>query len=435
MNAAGNLTGRGGRPARRKRRDLRRARRRIHTSENAFRFLRVALGIPMDWFFRVKAHNTELFHEVKPPFVILSNHACFLDPFFLGRFVPRAVHYVVSDSNFRSRLVDWGLHVVGGIPKTKALSDLDTVKHIVQIKARKGVIGIFPEGQSSWDGHSLPIYYSTAKLLKSLKVPVVTTKIEGSFLSMPRWGRGPRRGRVDVHFKLGLSGQDLRRMTVDEIYESIVRLLDHDEFDAQKRRRVRFAGTNRAQYMEVVLFICPECRSLNTLESRGNRIVCSNCGYAAHVNGYGFFDPVSGPLHFPDLRRWNLWQVQYFESLLDTALQEQQETPILVEDHVRIREGFKSQPLEFRGLGRMSLTIDRLSLDASFGKGRSYSFEVRDIEGINVQNGEFLEFYYRGSLYQVTIVTRGGNSYKWNLAVRHLQGHAKQTLKRESTVL
>jgi 1-acyl-sn-glycerol-3-phosphate acyltransferase len=221
-------------------------------------------------------------------------------------------------------------------------------------------------------------------------------------------------------------------MSVDEIYHRIVDLLDHDEFEAQKTRRVRYTGANRAQYMEIVLFVCPECRHVSTLESHGNRISCRNCGYAAEVNGFGFFEPVGGPLHFPNLRRWNLWQVQYFEGLLDRAVQEERKNPILIEDEVRIREGYKSQPLEFRGLGRLSLTTDQLQLDASSGKGQSYSFRIADIEGINVQNSEFLEFYYAGSLYQLKILARGGNSYKWNLAVRHLQGLAKETLKRES---
>jgi len=387
----------------------------------------------MNWYFRLRGHNTEIFSRVRPPFVILSNHACFLDPFFLARFVPYAVHYVVSDSNFRSRLVDMGLHLVGGIPKTKALSDLETVKRIVQIKAKNGVIGIFPEGQSTWDGHSLPIYYATAKLLKSLKVPVVTTLIEGSFFSLPRWGRGPRRGRVDVSFELTLTPGMMRSMSVDEIYEHILARLDHDEFTTQKRRQVPFTGARRAEYLEIVLFICPECRSIGTIHSAGNRVSCSHCAYSVHMDPYGFFRPDSGPLHFETLRNWNLWQVQHFEKMIDRALEGDPggEELLLSEEGVRIREGYKSQPLEFRAQGRLSLSTHELSMDTSDGRGTPLSFRVEEIEGINVQNSEFLEFYYQGSLYQVTILARQGNSYKWNLAVRHLQGRAKETLKRE----
>ncbi len=387
----------------------------------------------MNWLFRLRPHNTEVFDRVKPPFVILANHVCFLDPFFLAGFVPYAVHYVVSDSNFRSRIVDAGLALVGAIPKTKALSDLETVKRIVQIKAKNGVIGIFPEGQSSWDGHALPIYYATAKLLKSLKVPVVTTVIEGSFFSLPRWGRGPRRGRIDLNYQLSFTPNSLRSMTVEEIYEKLVGILDHDEFDAQERRQVRYTGRRKAEHIEIVLFVCPECRSIGTIKSRGDIVSCTHCGYSARMNGFGTFDPVSGPLHFPNLRRWNLWQVKFFEDVIDRATERGQQEPILSEGGVRIREGFKSQPLEFRGMGRLTLTVEQLRLDASEGKGDSLTFDVAEIEGINVQNSEFLEFYYRGSLYQVKILKRGGNSYKWNLAVRHLQGRAKATLKREST--
>ncbi len=431
MSSAGTAGGVAKIATRRKRRDLRRSRRRIHASESVFRFLRMTFGPVMNWLFRLHAHNTEVFRRVKPPFVILANHACVLDPFLLASRVPYAVHYVVSDSNFRSPIVDVGLRLVGGIPKTKALSDLETVKRIVQIKARKGIIGIFPEGQSTWDGHSLPIYYSTAKLLKALKVPVVTTRIQGSFLSLPRWGRAPRRGRIDMHYTLALTPKQMRGMTVAEIYEQIVAHLDNDEFEAQKERRILYTSRRRAEYLEIVLFICPDCRHIATLRSRGNTIACENCGYAARMNGYGYFEPVSGPLHFQNLRRWNLWQVQHFEGVIDDAVATGRKDPILTDGNAKVREGFKSQPLEFRGIGTLSLYLDRLTLDTTDGRGDSLTFEVDEIEGINVQNSEFLEFYYRGSLYQVKLLNRGGNSYKWNLAVRHLQGRAKETLKRE----
>ena len=74
----------------------------------------------------------------------------------------------------------WLLKLVGTIPKAKVIPDIETVNDIVQVVRRqKGIIGLFPEGAQSWNGSTLPLVPSTAKLLKLLKVPVVQVLIRG----------------------------------------------------------------------------------------------------------------------------------------------------------------------------------------------------------------------------------------------------------------
>jgi len=58
----------------------------------------------------------------------------------------------------------------------KIVSDFETVKTIIRLKER--VIGIFPEGARTWDGCPLPIIKSTSKLIKLLKIPVVTVIVK-----------------------------------------------------------------------------------------------------------------------------------------------------------------------------------------------------------------------------------------------------------------
>ena len=47
--------------------------------------------------------------------------------------------------------------------------------------------------------------------------------------------------------------------------------------------------------------------------------------------------------------------------------------------------------------------------------------QIDAIRGINVQNNERLEFYHGEDLFRLTPSDPRGCTYKWDLAVRHIQ--------------
>ena len=404
-----------------RRRDRRRARRRIHAPRHVNAFLRSVVGPTLKWLFHIETENREMVRQLKPPYVLVANHACFLDPLMINCQVDAPVHYVVSDANFRSRLVGFALDLVGSIPKTKAMSDLETVKNIVKVKASGGIIGVYPEGQNTWDGHTLPIYPATAKLFKALKIPVVAAKVQGAFLSMPRWARSYRRGRVVISFALVYTAEQLKAAGVDEVHNGISEALEHDEFEYQRRTMVPYRGKNRAEYLEIVLCVCPHCHSIGRLRSRADTLSCERCGYRVRFSAYGFFESDNGrPLYHPTIRSWNLWQSDHLRRTAQQYVDAQLCDPLFEEPRVSLKIGYKSRPLQPLERGRLQLYADRITLLPE-RRGEPITFPLRDIEGINVQNSEHLEFYARGALYRVTIAERRGNTYKWNLTVRHLQ--------------
>ena len=177
------------------------------------RILRTTYGLWLHAFFRVEGKNVNLAKALKPPFVIVSNHVSVLDPFILGSFLREPVYWITSDGNMRSRLMRALLTLVGSIPKSKSIPDIETVNWTVEvIRRRGGVVGIFPEGQQSWDGTTLPLVPSTAKLLKLLKVPVLAAVIKGGYSSLPRWTGARRRGRMEVEFKLLFGPEELKAL-------------------------------------------------------------------------------------------------------------------------------------------------------------------------------------------------------------------------------
>ena len=403
----------------RRRRHARRARRRIGASRALHRFLRALIAPWLRYTFRVKVENQELIDRIRPPYLIMPNHTSVWDPFMINIFVPHVIHYVVSDANFRSKLVEFGLGLVGSIPKTKVMSDLDTVKNIMKIRNANGVVGIFPEGQNTWDGHTLPIYYSTAKLAKILKVPVVTARIAGSFLSKPRWGRRKRRGQVRIRYEVTLTPEQLRMLTVQQIDAKIAAALEHDEYEFNTKHRFRYIGRDRAEYAEIALFTCPHCARLDTMRSNGNLLACTACGYTVRYDTYGFFQAKSGTLRFSTMREWNLWQIEELHRRLETYVEAGDLPPLFVEEKVGVEIGYKAMPLEPYCTGRLELYPDRIEL-TSDGDDRE-RFAISEIVGTNVQNQERLEFYARESLFRLTVLNPRGCTYKWDLAIRYMQ--------------
>lgn len=389
------------------------------------RFLRLTLSPWLLRRYRVSAENIQVIERVRPPYLVLANHTSVWDPFMVNSFVPGVIHYVVSDANFRSKLVEFGLGLVGSIPKTKVMSDLDTVKNIMKVKDAGGIVGIFPEGQNTWDGHTMPMYYSTAKLAKVLRVPVITSRIAGAFLSRPRWSKNRRRGRITIRYDVALTPEQLRKASVEEIDARIAELLEHDEFEYNRIHRQRYVGPDRAEYAEIALFTCPQCHRFDTLRSEGNNLGCTSCGYTVRFDLYGFFQPVSGALRFDTMRSWNLWQTGELRRRISEFAGKTGAPPLFTEELVKIEIGYKSMPLEHLHTGRIELHPDRIAVTPQ--DGERFDFPIDRIVGINVQNNERLEFYAHDDLYRFTVLDPRGCTYKWDLAVRFMQALAAST--------
>lgn len=418
---------------RRIRRDRRRERRRVHANPYIHRFLRFVTRQILLSVFYVETVGFELVNRRTGPFIIMGNHSSVIDPLIVGVFVNKPIHYVVSDSQFRSRVLGWVLNLVGSIPKTKAMSDLDTVKKIVAVKSSGGVIGIFPEGQSSWDGHSLPIMRATDKLVKSLKIPVYIARIEGAYLAWPRWARRFRRGPVRITFHRLFDGSDLKKLSVSQVRERLEDALTVNVFSFQEQARFTYHGPRQAEYVERVLFVCPRCESLSTLVSDKRRVRCTACGHTVHFKSDGFFEAPGEPLRFRTIREWNTWQLEWFRERLakngvdrdhdrdnDHDRVRDNDRELLREAPVVVREGYKSQPL--KTLGEAAVTLTRNNLSLYLDGGRTLEFPLAALEGINVQNNEHLEFYVSNSLYRLTTVSPRGNTFKWYYAIQVLQG-------------
>ena len=246
--------------------------------------------------------------KLEEPTLVVSNHVTDCDFFFVALGLKGShMYYVASEHIFRlgwlSKVINW---VVAPIARRKGTTAMDTAMTMMR-KLRAGhSVCVFGEGESTWNGQSIPVYPATATLARVSGKPLKTFRIEGGHLTMPRWGKGIRRGKVYGHVVNTYTPEQLKAMTTEEVNEAINRDLYEDAWERQKKQRVRYRGARRAEAVETALFLCPECKRIGTIRGKGNKVSCE-CGFSVSITEYGTFEPAQP---FENMAQWDHWQME-----------------------------------------------------------------------------------------------------------------------------
>ncbi len=240
------------------------------------------------------------------PCLIVSNHVTDFDPLLLAMSFPdTALYYVASEHIFRQGLLSrWLDRLMEPIARRKGSTASDTVRAILRHLKDGHAVCLFAEGDASWDGRPVGVFPATGKLARISGASLLTYRLEGAYLSKPRWGRGVRRGRVRGHAVRLYTPEELKRMKPAEIAAAIDRDIGEDAWERQRLEGVRYRSRRLAERLETALYCCPRCEELGTLRSKGDRLFCS-CGLALRMTETGFFDP---PEPFETIADWEDWQ-------------------------------------------------------------------------------------------------------------------------------
>ena len=240
------------------------------------------------------------------PILLVVNHVTACDPLLVAAAAGgKQLYFVASDHILRQgiagRFIQWGL---GPIPRRKGSSALLTVKECLNhLKAGHSVC-VFAEGEQSWDGRSIPVVKGTGSLAKAARATLVTYRLEGGYLSLPRWGMGLRRGRVRGRITGVYSPEDLAAMDKDRINRLLNEGIRENAWKRQREEMVRFRSKRPAEHLEKCLYLCPGCNRVGTLKSAGDRLTCG-CGFCLRYTETGFFEPASP---FSTVAEWEDWQ-------------------------------------------------------------------------------------------------------------------------------
>jgi len=229
--------------------------------------------------FKLKEVGLENVPE-KGPYLIVANHSHLLDPFFIGTFIKRPVFQMASNEFFRKPIVRRFMWAMGAFPRKKGFTDFKSIKYAIHLVRRGYPLIIYPEGGRNWDGETLPITKSIAKLVKLLNVPLITVVSKGNYIAYPRWAYKRRKSPITVYYSKPVT---FKRNIRDE---EIIKYIEKGIYNNDNYTKIdKIRGKNPARGLYRLLYRCPECRDIDTLKEKdGKTIVCNNCGTRWEVN-------------------------------------------------------------------------------------------------------------------------------------------------------
>ncbi len=322
----------------------------------------------------VLAHNTKIHYEgtrdLKPPFLMLSNHNAFMDFKVLTKAIyPRRANYVVAIDGFIGR--EWLLRNVGCICKRKFTSDVTLVRQLARVVENGDIAVIYPEARYSLCGTTAVLPESLGKLCKMLKVPVATFICHGHHVNSPFWNLHPRGVKpTEADFKLLYTPEQMAELSVDEINAGLVKAFQYDDFAWLRDKGLEMHYDKRAEGLERVLYQCPHCGKEYVMASRGNELYCKHCGKRWTMAANGVLRANEGETEFSHVPDWYEWEREQVRAEVEAGTYSSGELPVEVHSLPNSKEFI---PL---GKGTMVHDMNGFKVKVQDLLGKSHGMEI-----------------------------------------------------------
>ncbi len=250
----------------------------------------------------------------KEPCLILMNHSSFIDLKIASKLLyPKPYNIVMTSDGFVGK--DLLMRMVGCIPTQKFVSDSVLVRDIFHcIKKNKTSVLMYPEASYSFDGRATALPESLGKLIKKLSVPVVMIKTYGAFSHDPLYNNlQTRKVKVSAEMECILSYDDINSKTSKEINEILNKHFSFDNFLWQQQNNVKITEKFRADFLNRVLYKCPNCKAEGKTVGKGIHLKCENCGKTYELTEDGFMKALEGETEFSHIPDWYDWQRECVE--------------------------------------------------------------------------------------------------------------------------
>ncbi len=258
--------------------------------------------------YKLSLEDEELLKNINGKCFVLANHCHLLDPVFISLLFPFHIRWVAGAYLFKLKLLGSVLkNQLGCIAKQQGRSDLSTINEMKKAFENDDCVGLFPEGCRTWDGDFNKLdNLTTAKLVRIFKVPVIFLNLEGAFARKPRWSNVERKGPIKIKIKSILYPQDYKNLKVSEINNIINTELgfSHDKFEEEYH--IPYKCNHQVEGLQKILYMCPSCNSIDTLDTSGKTAICSSCKCETEMDDY--LRIKSAHHSFTKLHSWREWE-------------------------------------------------------------------------------------------------------------------------------
>lgn len=375
------------------------------------------LDLPMRYMLNF-SYEVPDFSKMQGPALVIANHANALDTIMMGVIFRKHHMYYVANENM-ARVPVFGpalMHFFAPVTRKKGTTDLEMVKTVVKLMKAGHSICIFAEGEQSWDGVTAPIFKGTGKLLKLTSANLITYRFEGAYLSLPRWGKVLKRGRIIGKVAGIYTSEELAKTSPDEILDLMSKDLYFNIWDWQrnqpkgpvKYKSIGIGGRkDYAKGIDRLFFMCPECGSFGTLKTSRDQIYCDcnsggrgACRFRARFLKTGFIEPIiyNGKEDISTILDWDRIQREALVRKVKELMESGADEILFCDDNARLLRVYKDYKDE---------RIDEGSLSLSFSGGESilsaggHSFKMREISDLALMLSRVILFTVGKEYYQI----------------------------------
>ena len=250
----------------------------------------------------------------KRPYLILYNHQTGFDQFFVAMAFRGPVYYMASEDIFSMGWVsDLIRFLAAPIPIKKQTTDIQAVMNCIRVAREGGTIAIAPEGNRTFSGRTVYINPAIGSLAKKLGLPIALFRIEDGYGVQPRWSDVVRKGKMRAYVSRVIEPEEYKDKTPDALVSMIREGLEVNEAQVTGK----FHHKNLAEYLERVLYVCPDC-GLASFETSGDLITCKSCGKQVRYLPTKELEGVNCQVPFRFLLDWYDYQCDFVNNL-DTA--------------------------------------------------------------------------------------------------------------------
>lgn len=379
-----------------------------------YRFCQIFIG---PWLYLIYHFHPKPCKVKAKTFLAVCNHTQNLDPALMVLGLNRHMRFVANStlgSGFGGRLF---VFFFGLILREKGAKG-DTVIKQIEDNLRAGAsVGLFPEGNRSWDGVSEFISKRTARMAKESGAALVTYRMTGGYLLKPRWAATKRKGPMYGELVHEFSPEQLAAMTEEEVYKAMCDDLYVDAYEVQARNGDVYRGERLAEGMQYAAYLCPCCHRFGTIETSGNDISCS-CGLRATYNEYGRI--VGQKLPFDTLRDWNRFQKEWLAANAG-SLRDRTEEPIFSDNHFSVTKREAGVSSLISGDATLSMYGDRLEISFP-GSREKLTYRLSDITGVGTFLAKSVYFNCGSSLRYQMVANHAVSVLKYYALWRVLTG-------------
>ncbi len=353
------------------------------------------------------------------PFIMVSNHGTFFDPWIVGHLSSYPLSIMMNEEGFRApRFTRWYLRNIGAYPKKKGESDIKAMKYtLITLKEGYPVL-IFPEGQTTWDGQTQPIYGGIESIISRAKLPLVMMNVSGNFMSRPWWSESFRKGKVIVRRRV-LSPQELAAMDRATLRDTIISFIRNNDLFNPELENVVFEGPPATVGLNRFVWMCRSCGAEDGLCPSDDGVACSACGATWKMDSRFRFTPMGDrAAEIGNLHDWSIWHKDMVKKKISRAAQDELLTS---SDGVHLCDVTEDGQYPTLAVGRLALTRSQLSFTTD--NGDPLILPVEKVNDYVFQLKTIFECRVDGKVYKFRI--ENGSPMKWVYYFRYLNNYAE----------